>query len=271
MNLLYVNRQISQLQSTLNEVNKELQSMPPGKLISTKNNKKTKWYIHTDAGTSYLPKSNINLAKALAKKRYLSTKKEVLTNEIKALTYYSKHHKDNYQLIYDGILTDTRYASLFSSENTNIIGNNYFPDNPHINAWLNEPYIHNPNHPENLAHKTLSGNIVRSKSEVLIANLLTQRNIPFKYECPLYLNGQCFYPDFTIMNPIDCKIWYLEHLGMMDNPQYVSGFTKKLQTYCSNDIIPDHNLILTYETSHMPLDINALDTKLSYIFGNANN
>ena len=70
------------------------------------------------------------------------------------------------------------------------------------------------------------------------------------------------------MSPIDCKIWYWEHLGMMDNPQYVSGFTEKLQTFCNNGIIPDYNLILTYETAYMPLDINALDTKLSYLFGN---
>ena len=239
MNLLHVNRQISQLQSELSEVNNELLTMPPGTLISTMNGKKTKWYLHSDSGTTYLPKSNINLAKLLARKRYLSTKKNVLINEIKALTYYSKHHKDNYQLIYDGIFTDPRYSSLFSIDNTNTADNDLFSNNQNISVWLNEPYIPNPNHPESLTHKTLSGNVVRSKSEALIANLLTQRNIPFKYECPLFLDGHFFYPDFTIMSPIDCKIWYLEHLGMMDNPQYVSGFTKKLQTFCNNGIIPD--------------------------------
>ena len=126
MNLLHANRQIAQLQSELSEINSELLTMPPGTLISPTNGKKTKWYLHSDSGTTYLPKSNINLAELLAGKRYLSTKKNVLINEIKALTYYSKHHKDNYQLIYDGNFTDPRYTSLFPINSTNTTNNDLF-------------------------------------------------------------------------------------------------------------------------------------------------
>ena len=52
---------------------------------------------------------------------------------------------------------------------------------------------------EGKIHETLSGYVVRSKSEVIIANLLTDRGIPFIYEEPLFAPDGTFYlPDFTI-------------------------------------------------------------------------
>src|SRR5690348_14549875 len=48
-------------------------------------------------------------------------------------------------------------------------------------------------------HRTLADVMVRSKSEVIIANMLFDREIPFEYEKPLYAKDGSFYlPDFTI-------------------------------------------------------------------------
>src|SRR3546814_20190696 len=48
-------------------------------------------------------------------------------------------------------------------------------------------------------HEALSGDKVRSKSEVIIANLHHQAGIPFTYEEPLYAeDGSFFLPDFTL-------------------------------------------------------------------------
>ncbi len=261
MNLLDTKMRITQIEGDLELVESELLTLPPGKLISTINGKRTKWYISDQSNTTYLPKSGQQLAALLAKKKYLTTKKQVLKSELKALQQYSKYHKDNYQLIYDDMLTDSRYSPLFNDMEKNSTSI------PSVAAWLNTPYDPNPYHPEKLTHNTISDLVVRSKSEALIANLLIHKNIPFKYECPLVLDGQTFYPDFTILNPRDFKIWYLEHFGIMDNEQYVGTCCKKLQAYCKNGIYPDYNLILTYESDEFPLDINALNLKLSYIFG----
>lgn len=44
------------------------------------------------------------------------------------------------------------------------------------------------------------GERMRSKSEVLIANALYKRGIPYKYECPVLLpSGIMKYPDFTVL------------------------------------------------------------------------
>ena len=46
---------------------------------------------------------------------------------------------------------------------------------------------------------TLSEYFVRSKSEVIIANMLSDYEVPFKYEEPLYADdGTMYLPDFTV-------------------------------------------------------------------------
>ena len=114
-------------------------------------------------------------------------------------------------------------------------------------------------YPEHLKHKASSGNMVRSKSEVLIDHILTTNKIPFRYECALELDGTILYPDFTILHPRTNKIYYWEHFGMMDKEFYNKNVGSKLQTYISHGIIPSIDLITTYETDIHPLDISGLE------------
>ena len=53
-------------------------------------------------------------------------------------------------------------------------------------------------YPENKIHVAPSGNMVRSKSEVLIDMQLYTNHIPFRYECELQLGDVTIYPDFTV-------------------------------------------------------------------------
>ena len=78
-------------------------------------------------------------------------------------------------------------------------------------------------------HQTISGQMVRSKSEVIIANLLTQYNIPFAYEKILEANNVRFSPDFTIK--VKDKTYYWEHLGMLDLEQYRQNWAIKKAWY----------------------------------------
>lgn len=79
-------------------------------------------------------------------------------------------------------------------------------------------------------HQTLSGELVRSKSEVIIANILTERNINFEYEPQLFSpNKEMYRPDFAIS--LNGKTFYWEHLGMLDNPEYLSNWRIKKDWY----------------------------------------
>ena len=64
---------------------------------------------------------------------------------------------------------------------------------------------------------------MRSKSEVIIANILAKNNehLLYKYERPLEVviagHTQTIHPDFTIINIHTGKITYWEHAGRMDD------------------------------------------------------
>lgn len=84
---------------------------------------------------------------------------------------------------------------------------------------------------ENLIHKTLKdGLVVRSKSEVIIANMLIDQIIDFEYEKLIDENGIRCLPDFTFTDASgDTIIW--EHLGMLSLPSYKHAWEKKLEKY----------------------------------------
>ena len=77
---------------------------------------------------------------------------------------------------------------------------------------------------------TLSKYLVRSKSEVIIANLLCEEEVPFEYEKPLYApDGTMFLPDFTVM--FCGETYYWEHVGMLDSPKYKAHWNIKQKWY----------------------------------------
>ena len=93
----------------------------------------------------------------------------------------------------------------------------------------------------------------------MIADKKNLMGIPYKYECPLRLaSGIYVHPDFTILNVSKRKEYFLEHLGMMDNPEYSQKAVKKINTYMKNEIYPGEKLLLSYETSQSPIDMTAV-------------
>lgn len=79
-------------------------------------------------------------------------------------------------------------------------------------------------------HKTENGIWVRSKSEVIIANILYRSGIEFQYEEKLYYNAsQWKEPDFTIRH--NGKIWFWEHLGLLGDEQYNENWQEKKQIF----------------------------------------
>jgi ATP-dependent exoDNAse (exonuclease V) alpha subunit len=109
-------------------------------------------------------------------------------------------------------------------------------------------------YPEGKIYSTLSEFLVRSKSEVIIANLLSSSNIPFSYETPLFAkDGTMFLPDFTVI--FNGETYYWEHLGRLDLPEYKNHWETKKKWY--EDNFPNR-LIMTYETQTLTKDIEKI-------------
>lgn len=91
---------------------------------------------------------------------------------------------------------------------------------------------------KHLIHITSRGEPVRSKSEVIIANLLHANKIDYHYEHPLEVSGVMKYPDFTIEDDDAGVTYYWEHCGMLSDPGYRKRWDEKKEWYRDNDILP---------------------------------
>jgi hypothetical protein len=79
---------------------------------------------------------------------------------------------------------------------------------------------------EKLVHRTKTNVLVRSKSEVVVANILTSLGISYEYEKPLEFAPNDFrLPDFTIRH--QGKVFYREHFGMLGLTTYRDWMRKK--------------------------------------------
>ncbi|MBQ9134831.1 MAG: hypothetical protein IJX66_01910 [Lachnospiraceae bacterium] len=133
-----------------------------------------------------------------------------------------------------------------------------------IKKWKEESYEQNNAYSEKLRYETEQGELVRSKSEVIIANLLYRyrEDILYKYERPLSVVvagvPRIIYPDFTILNLHTGKITYWEHAGLMDDAVYANDFVRKVNTYTSNNLMPGRDVVFSYETQEIPLEIGVI-------------
>ncbi len=92
---------------------------------------------------------------------------------------------------------------------------------------------------DGLIHRTERGDLVRSKSELVIADKLHARGIDYAFEQPLVLtNGRTCYPDFTIADHARGVTFYWEHLGMLDDPGYKARWERKRAEYLRCGIEP---------------------------------
>jgi len=130
----------------------------------------------------------------------------------------------------------------------------------YIRRWLALEYERKPFEENTAEIYTARGERVRSKSEKIIADTLLRFGVPYRYEAPLELKGYGrVHPDFTVLNAETRQEFYWEHLGRMDDERYIKDAMIRIQQYQRNNILPGLDIILTFETKTMPLDIKVLD------------
>lgn len=256
-------RESQRLEREIKRYREEISKLPKGKLIHVQNGKYHQWHQSDGHIKKLIPKKNKELARKLAIKKFLSYQLEDLVNEKRAIEYYLRHHRDDVGKAESLLSNDSEYRELLSP---------YFKTKSKVvQEWLQEPFEQNTQYNENLKLKSMSGNIVRSKSEVIIDTLLYINKIPFRYECALKLGKKKIFPDFTIMHPKTGKIYYWEHFGKMTDEDYIRKTCAKIQLYSLHGIVPDVNLIMTFETPEYPLSAEDVMEVIEKYFGDEMN
>lgn len=243
MNVQTIEHELDHLLDETQWLQQKLKNLPEESIYCERDKKYIKWYLLSKGNRKFLPRSQEKLAiKLMQKKYYLARLKDDL-DEITFLKKCLKASPPQKKRIDKLLSPNSAYHDLLLSS--------VFNDDV---SWSTANYQKSTNYPEKLIHNTYAGIPVRSKSEVLIANALFSKHIPFRYEACLQLGSHTVYPDFTIRHPVTKKIYYWEHLGMMGEEDYLDNALTKIRRYCRNNIYPDGNLILTYESLQTPLD-----------------
>ena len=239
-------------------IQQQLKKLPEGKLLCSYEGPYVKWYRSDGHKKKYISKKDRILAEQLAQKTYLQFLVEDLEKEKLAIDFYLRHYpKESGKA--DKLLAE-------SSEFQNLLSPYFSPLSKELDDWMKSPYQHNLKHPEHLTQKISATEFVRSKSEAMIAKVLKQNKIPYRYENQLILNDVELYPDFTIRHPKTGEYFYWEHFGLLHKVEYVKNMHTKMQLYTSNHIMPGIQLITTYETKEKPLTFEMVELLVNYYF-----
>lgn len=113
---------------------------------------------------------------------------------------------------------------------------------------------------EHLIHRTSTGILVRSKSELVVAETLTRLGISYDYEKKLEAKddpSDFRLPDFTVSYEGDTFYW--EHLGMLSVPSYKEQWDRKKQWYEHNGY--NKRLITSEDGPDGSLDVGEIERK----------
>lgn len=230
----------------------QLSTAPEGTLLQTVNHGSVQFYQVISKQRKYLSKKeDEKLLKGLAQKAYALRIVQVADSQIKGIEDLLKSYNEH--------CIEDVYEQM-PEELKKFITPYALPVKEIVKKWQSEEYLTKPDSSKDVTYKTDKGDLVRSKSEVIIANKLFAKKIPYRYECMLELkDGHVVYPDFTIMNPSTGQVIIWEHFGMMDNPEYFNKFVRKYNTYLLNGYGYGGNLICTFESSSIQFDLSSAD------------
>ena len=169
-------------------------------------------------------------------------------------------------LLMEGTAVDLhRLSSQACSETASRLTNVFHPPTA--------PEVDRPFLEERLIHKTERGEAVRSKSEVIIANLLHSKGINYLYEEPLEVDGVVKFPDFTISDADTGEAYFWEDLGMLTMPTYRQAWEKKRKWYEEHGILPlgqgdgeNGTLITTEDSAEGGIDSAAVSRLIEETF-----
>jgi len=182
----------TRLTTQLSMIENKIKNAPDGALkVSIQRNIPRYYHSYSNNAkpTKYISRKYQDLAQQLAQKDYYLDLIPVLQKQIDAL---NKFEND-----YDGRAIANVYEKL-SEVRQQLVNPIELSDEEYCERWLNNKQNQKEKNPNSFAMDmgitTRKGEMVRSKSEKIIADCLFENNIPYVYEAPLALkNGHFLY------------------------------------------------------------------------------
>lgn len=236
--------------SAVSSLEKQREKLADGSINIRKHRNKPRYYLHLNKRDKYLGQNDTELIRELIQK-------DLIDKAIKAATHEAEVLKNDI-IRYPKLIMEKVYETL-PEERKEYASPIILGDEEYAREWLAVPFKPKPFRKDAPKLYTLKGERVRSKSEVIIADRLFAKGIPYKYECPLRVGNGIIHPDFTILRMSDRKVVYHEHCGKMTDPEYTKDILERANKYARIGIFQGDRLFYTFESAECPLDIEALN------------
>ena len=245
------------LEAIVRDKEKALKNVPKGHLRISRRKNCAEYFWRTDPKDNngrYITKENCEVAGRLAQKDYDRKIGRIAKRELSIVSEYLEYITSNsIKDIYES-MSEARKKLVIPVQ---------IPDERYKTEWISQPYEPMGFGEDDAEYYSDSGIRVRSKSEIIIANMLEKFGVPYKYEFPVFLEGKgSVRPDFICLNLRNRREYVWEHFGMMDDEEYVQKNIYKINCYEQSGYYPGVNLIMSFETSQTPINSNIIKTMI---------
>jgi hypothetical protein len=240
----------------------DLKHAPEGRIRASQNGNGFQQFYHVTSKTGfsgkYMNAKSKPLVTALIQKEYDGVFLQRARKEIELI--------DNLIEFQSKELAEKSEEELHKSKRK-YISPYILDEKSYAESWENESFIASTYKPEEKIYPTNKGDMVRSKSEELLADMYYDLGIPYRYECKLVLkDGRAKYPDFTLLDVKRRRVIYHEHLGILEDDEYRAKNLIKLNDYSKSGIYFGKNLLMTFETEYCPLNIKDIRENVMEMF-----
>lgn len=238
-----------------------LAKAPEGKLRVNKKSGHLQYYHRTskaDRTGRYLNAEEGRLIVQLAQKDNDERELKAIEKELEAIrSYFAKYPAVSLEEVY-GKLTPARRALVTPGVET---------DEMFLERWKKRYHTDESFSKGRPEYVTERGELVRSKSEVIIANTLNRMLGTYCYEPAVTLPGRgTVHPDFAVPNLKRRTTIFIEHQGKMGDPEYANTAVLKQNSYILSGIYPGDQLFFTMETEEVPLNTQVLELVIRKAF-----
>ncbi|MBQ0011338.1 MAG: hypothetical protein KBT07_01380 [Clostridiales bacterium] len=241
---------------------KMLEGAPEGKVRVSTRRGKDQYYLYQDSiqvYDRYMKKEERPLAEKLVCKDYADRLIRRIDKELRLIaTYIQTLEHKNPNNVYE----------MLSKQRQKLVSPILLSPKLYVERWMKQTYDMNPAFSDQKLYETKRGEKVRSKSELMFANLYYELDIPYRYESKLTLrDGTVRYPDFTLLDVRHRRYVFHEHFGLMDDPEYREACFRKLDLYRRNGVYLGVNLIATFEGKGSELNMREIRQMMRELFG----
>ncbi len=244
-----------QMKRTYERRRSKVQSFETYRLELNSKNGQTYYYSRKGKERKYLGNQSNETVMAIQEFQLCNTMLEILDGNIRAL--------ENLVEGFRWISLDAIQQELPKAYQPKTINNNFI-DRRFCSQWIREmTRIKNAypiEHPENLKTTTCDGTKVRSRVEAMLYDMFVSMGFLVIYEFPIWIDGVCYRPDFTLLHPFLQRIYIWEHLGMWyhesEQRNYRRYFLHKTEEYEKLGFCLGNNLLTSYESANGGINMN---------------